>query len=166
MNCISSFGDSATAAIRDNPFSAAAWTQIQKKSSLLSIFMMGLMCVHIFVVLVQCKYHKRVCLLSAYISECWFFHRNVRLGDLLDFAASMLVLHALSKWGERKYEVTIVTTECTRPFFLPAEYTWVGQTDLSPALSVLKKTKMLNKDMYSTFMRTWAGSLSEGAVEH
>lgn len=39
-----------------------------------------------------------------------------------------------------------------------------GQTDLSPALSALKKTKTLNTDMYSTFMKTWANSLSEGSA--
>lgn len=31
-----------------------------------------------------------------------------------------------------------------------------GQTDLFPAPPELRKTKMLNTDMYSTFMRTWS----------
>lgn len=77
----------------------------------------------------------------------------------------MLILHALSKWGE-EVRSHYSHYRMHKTIFPSASIHMSGQTDLSPALSVLKKTKMLNKDMYSTFMRTWTSSLSEVAVEH
>lgn len=164
MNRISSFGDSATAAIRDNPFSAA-WTQIQRKSSLLSIFMMGTYaecacCVH--VLYSRCAINDCVCV-CVYCLR-WCLHRNVRAADLLASGARRLILHGLSKCGEED------RSRCSRyrmhPAVVPSAWIHMSdQTDLFPCSFCAAKTKMLNTDMYSTFMRTWADSLSEGSVE-
>lgn len=160
MNCISSFGDSATAAIRDNLFSAA-WTQIQRKSSLLSIFMMGT-----YAACVCCVHVLHSCCLNVCV-YCLHGRASVLAREwqnFLNLGAGRLILHGLSKWGEED------RSHCSRYRMHPAVVpsAWIhmsSQTDLSPALSALKKTKTLNTDMYSTFMRTWANSLSEGSVE-
>lgn len=105
----------------------------------------------------------RVCVCLYTTCERWCFHRNVRIEDLLDSGGGRLILHGLSKWGEED------KSHCSRYRMHPAVVpsAWIhmsGQTDLSPALSALKKTKTLNTDMYSTFMKTWANSPSEGSV--
>lgn len=114
------------------------------------------------VALLQSKCHKCVCVYTVCICERRWLHGNGRTEHLLNSGAGRLILHGLSKWEDRSH--------CSRYRMHPAVVpsAWIhmsGQTDLSPALSVLKKTKMLNTDMYSTFMRTWANSLSEGSVE-
>lgn len=123
MNRISSFGDSATAAIRDNPFSAA-WTLMQRKSSLLSIFMMGTyaecaLCTCILVLL-----GKHVCVCCSYcICERWRFAQEC-VG--LDSGAGRLILHGLSKWGGED------RSHCSRYRMHPSAWIHMnGQTDLS-----------------------------------
>lgn len=87
----------------------------------------------------------------------------VSIEDLLGSKAGMLILHGLSKWADRSH----YSHHRMRRAVVPSAWIHMsGQTDLSFALSVPKKTMTLNSDMYSTFMRTRACSLSEGSVEH
>lgn len=90
---------------------------------------------------------------------------NARTEDLLDSWAGRLILHGLSKRGEE--ERSHYSRYRMHPAVVPSAWIHMNAPDWSfPALSALKKTKMLNRDMYSTFMRTWASSLSECSVEH
>ncbi len=127
---------------------------------------MGLMrsaraaCMHPCIMLMLSAINVRVYCLHSVVA----LHGNERAGDLPHSGAGRLILHGLSKWGEED------RSHCSHYRMHPAVVpsAWIhmsGQTDLSLALSALEKTKMLNTDMYSTFMKTWANSLCEGSVE-
>ena len=121
-------------------------------------------CVPPDVVLALCKcHHKRVCVLFIYVSV-GALQGDARTEDLLDSWAGRLILHGLSKRGEE--ERSHYSRYRMHPAVVPSAWIHMNAPDWSfPALSALKKTKMLNTDMYSTFMRTWASSLSECSVE-
>lgn len=122
------------------------------------------MCALLFYLCCVSTINVRVCVcVSVYTCERWCFHRNVRIEDLLDSGGGRLILHGLSKWREE--DKSHYSRYRMYPAVVPSAWIHMsGQTDLSPALSALKKTKTLNTDMYSTFMKTWANSPSEGSV--
>lgn len=132
MNCISSFGDSATAAIRDNPFSTA-WTQVKRKSSLLSIFMMGDLCSAFMMCACMLVLHS--CRVNT-VNVCMCVCVCVSIEDLLGSKAGMLILHGLSKWADRSH----YSHYRMRRAVVPSAWIHMsGQTDLSFALSVPKR---------------------------
>lgn len=131
MNDISSSGDSTTTTMRDNPF-CAVWTQIQRKSSLLLIFMTWawMLWMHVCVALMLHKYPKcmRVC-------ACVCVNRLCMWEQIWLNLMQARYLCTVFPNGEREMEVSIVAPEHSRLLFLLPEYTWVARL-IFPSLSL------------------------------
>lgn len=159
MNCISSFGDSATAAVRDNP-SSAAWTQLQRKKLITIYIHDGGLC---RVCVYLCAINVCVCVLFVYVSvgaRQWENRRFVRLRSRQ--VNSAWSFSQMGGGGRSRYS----HHRMQRLLFLLPEYTWAARLIFPLLFSARKKkTKMLNTDMYITFKRTRANSPSKGSVE-